>query len=403
MAPLVPFTVVDVEWGWPNQPVLYRIRAPAGATGGPRLSPVIRYLSASNRPKGASGIPDNRNEFLAFDAVPAGAWNIGHLVPDGSVDGKFVLASTETAEVEAALGLREAGPAWCHRKVDIDDLMDLFYARRRGDQADDNQDGVEQRMTMTTDIQCMNQVYAEVLPTPADIAAAAPGPEVIGIWAWQPGHSHGMAAESHAYSIIQARDPGLAPRFLGHITENGTRIIGFLLERIVGAREAGPADLEKCTAALSRLHALGIAYGGPLRRHSFLVCGSSSSGDAVLLQGFGGSFETTDKEVLGRELEGLELVLSQPSELERFNGPVDMKRSDLMMEFLSHGLIHPFVVFQLGSSGSITVTAEQHKEMVAELAANDYNWTEEDMERAKQRFGGSADAAGVGTGSESVN
>lgn len=397
MAPLVPFTVVNVEWGWPNQPVLYRIRAPAGATGGSHLSPVIRYLSASNRPKGASGIPGNSNEFLAFDTVPAGAWNLGRLVPDGSADGKFVLASTETTQVEAALGLLDAGPAWCERKVDIDDLMAWFYPRRRSGQADNSQDGVEQRMT--TDVQCMNQVYAEVLPTPAAIGTAAPGPEMIGIWAWQPGNSHGIAAESHAYSVIQARDPGLALRFLGHITENSTRIIGFLLERVVGAREAGPADLEKCTATLSRLHALGIAYGGPLRRHSFLVCGSSS-GDAVLLQGFGGSFETTDKEVLRRELEGLEQVLDQSSELERFNGPVDMKRSDLMMEFLSDGLIHPFVVFQLGSSGSTTVTAEQHKEMVTELAANDYNWTEEDMERAKQRFGRSADVAGIGAASQ---
>jgi hypothetical protein len=64
----------------------------------------------------------------------------------------------------------------------------------------------------------------------------------------------------------------MAPRFLVHVTDNDTRVIGFLLERIANAREAGPADLEKCKDTLSRLRALGIAYGGPLKRYSFLVC-----------------------------------------------------------------------------------------------------------------------------------
>ncbi|KAI1361993.1 hypothetical protein F5Y08DRAFT_313347 [Xylaria arbuscula] len=243
------------------------------------------------------------------------------------------------------------------------------------------------------DIQCMNHLYATILPTPAGIATATLGPEVIGFWAWPPGHAHGTADESHAYSIIQARDPGLAPRFLAHITDNGTRVIGSLLERIADAREAGPADLEKCKDALSRLHALGMAHGGLLMRHSFLVCGG---GDTVLLQGFGGSFKTTDEEVLARELEGLEQVLAQqPSELEKSNAPIDIELSDRLLEFHSHGLIHPFANWQLRNRKRVTLTAEQHKEMVAELAANNYLWTDEDMEKAKQRFGESAEVAAV--------
>jgi hypothetical protein len=174
-------------------------------------------------------------------------------------------------------------------------------------------------------------------------------------------------------------------------------VVGFLLERIADAREAGPADVEKCKDTLNRLHALGIAYGGPLKRHSFLIC----DGNAVLLQGFGGSFKTTDKELLDRELEGLEQVLAQqPSELEKFNAPVDIKLSNRLVEFRSHGLTHPFVRWQLANSNSVTLTAEQHREMVAELAANNYRWTEEDMERAKQRFGGSAAVAVVGAAGE---
>ncbi|KAI0407767.1 hypothetical protein F4802DRAFT_551197 [Xylaria palmicola] len=395
MASSVPFTVEGVHQGWLNEPILYRIRVLARGTGYSCPGQVIRYLTAPNPPNGASGVPDYCGKLLAFDAVPAGDWNLGRLVvADDSVEGKFILASTETAQLEEAVGLLDGGSAWCNRKVDLVGLLDALYTHRKSGQADGNQDDIPR---MVTDIQCMNHVSAAVLPTPAGIATATLGPEVIGVWAWLPGHAHGIANESHIYSIIQARDPGLAPRFLAHITDNGTRVIGFLLERIAGAREAGPADLEQCKDTLSRLHALGIAYGRPLRKHSFLVCG----GDAVLLQRFGGSFKTTDKEVLGCEIEGLEQALAQqPSELEKFNAPVDIKLSDRLIEFQSHGLTHPFVCWQLANSKRVTLTVEQHREMVAELAANNYRWTEEDIERAKQRFGGSVDAAVVGAAGE---
>ncbi|KAI0966406.1 hypothetical protein F4678DRAFT_475913 [Xylaria arbuscula] len=319
MASLLLFAVEDVHQGWPNEPILYRIRVLARGSVHSYPGQVIRYLAACNPPKGASGVPNYRGKLLSFDAVPAGDWNLGHLViagefADDSVEDKFILASTETVQLEEAVGLLDGGPSWCNKKFDL---------------ADDNQDDIPR---MATDIQCMNHVSAAVLPAPARIATATLGPEVIGVWAWQPGHTHGIADESHAWR-----------RFLAHITDNGTRVIGFLLERIADAREAGPTDLKKCNDTLSRLHALGIAYGGPLRRHSFLVCG----GDAVLIQGFGGSFRTTDKEALGSELKGLEQVLAQqPSELEKFNAPIDI---------------------ELGDSKCVTLTAEQHSEMVAEL------------------------------------
>ncbi|OIW34243.1 hypothetical protein CONLIGDRAFT_566105 [Coniochaeta ligniaria NRRL 30616] len=395
MASSVPFTVEDVYQGWPNQPILYRIRVPAHATGDSHPDQVIRYLTARNPPKGASGVPHYRGELLAFNTVPARDWNLGRLaVSNDSAEGRFILASTETAHLDEAVGLLDAGPAWRDKKVDLVDLLDALNDYRKSDLANDNKDEVSR---MVTDIQCMNHVSAVVLPIPASIATATLGPEVIGVWTWQPGHAHGIAAESHTYSVIQARDPGLAPRFLAHVTDNGTRVIGFLLERVSDAREAGLADLEKCRDTLRRLHALGIAKGGPLRRHSFLVRGDG----AVLLQGFGGSFETTDREVLGLELEGLEHVLvQQPSELEKLNAPVDMELSNKLLEFLSHGLMHPFVLCQRANSKRVTLTVEQHRGMVAEIAANNYCWTEEDMERAKQRFGSSTDVAVVGAADE---
>jgi hypothetical protein len=95
----VSFTVEDVYQGWPNQPVLYRIRLAA--------HPVIRYLTAPNPPQGASGIPDFRGKLLAFDAVPAGDWNLGRLVVSSAAEskGKFILDSVETAQLDEAVGL----------------------------------------------------------------------------------------------------------------------------------------------------------------------------------------------------------------------------------------------------------------------------------------------------------
>jgi hypothetical protein len=68
-----------------------------------------------------------------------------------------------------------------------------------------------------------------------------------------PFHAHATEDESHVYSVITAWDPGLVPEFLAHITDNGSRVIGFVLEYVAGAREAGLGDLEKCRDALKRL------------------------------------------------------------------------------------------------------------------------------------------------------
>lgn len=60
----------------------------------------------------------------------------------------------------------------------------------------------------------------------------------------------------------------IAPRFLGHLTENG-RVIGFLLEKIEGTY-ASLSDLPLCAAALKTLHSMGIAHGD-VNKHNFVV------------------------------------------------------------------------------------------------------------------------------------
>ena len=76
-----------------------------------------------------------------------------------------------------------------------------------------------------------------------------------------------MKKETRAYRWLRGR--GIGPRFVGHLAEDGP-VIGFLMERVVGARFAGPRDLEGCHEALSRLHQLGAKHGDT-NQFNFLV------------------------------------------------------------------------------------------------------------------------------------
>lgn len=73
--------------------------------------------------------------------------------------------------------------------------------------------------------------------------------------------------EPVAYEWIDGHEIG--PRFLGHLTE-GDRVIGFLMERVTGARHACLSDIVACQQTLSRLHRLGILHGD-INRFNFLI------------------------------------------------------------------------------------------------------------------------------------
>ena len=82
-----------------------------------------------------------------------------------------------------------------------------------------------------------------------------------------------IANETTAYCMIfdeqeRAKLDSITPTFLGHLHENG-RVIGFLLEKILG-RRAGAQDDRVCRTALQQLHAMGIQHGD-INRHNFLV------------------------------------------------------------------------------------------------------------------------------------
>jgi predicted Ser/Thr protein kinase len=106
--------------------------------------------------------------------------------------------------------------------------------------------------------------------------------------------------ETRAYQLLEGS--GLAPRFLGHVHENG-RIIGFLLEKIDG-RFAFFQDLSICKTALGKLHELGLLHGD-VNRHNFLV-----TEEGVKLLDFECLLENASPGSMSKELEklGAELV-----------------------------------------------------------------------------------------------
>lgn len=306
---MISFTIDSVAPGMlshPDSPDLYRIRIqPADAAAG---GPTIKYLTGPNTSQVFTG-PDahaRRHNNLAFDKVPAGDWVVGRLAPTDEGT-KLELASTETDTAAALddLGLCSAEPVFCGTTVDQQDCQ----ARVGGEPWTSVAlpAGREVSVPKPTDLQCMDYNSAAVVATPPGVQTDAS--EVVRVTDWIPGHWVGVETDARAHETIQARDPGLTPRLVAHVTENHSRVIGFLLERVDGAREAGAADLDACRAALTRLHALKITKG-ELSRHSFLVRDDGS----VMIQGpFSSSSEDAEgvEDAMRAEMESLEEVLAR--------------------------------------------------------------------------------------------
>lgn len=396
---MVPFTIESVLTGTnPNAPDLYRIRIqPADAAAG---GPTIKYLAGPNTTRVLTG-PDahaRRRNNLAFDKVPAGDWVVGRLVPTGEgtdgQGGKLELASTEIDTTSALdLVLYSAGPVFCGTTVDQQDCQEIVDNPSWTTVV--NTDGKEVYVPKPTDLQCMDYVSASVIATPPGVATDAR--EVVCVTDWIPDNWVSTERDVRAHQTIQARDPGLVPRLVAYVTENHSRVVGFLLERVSGVREAGIADLDACRAALARLHVLGIPKG-PLSRHSFLVRGDGS----VMIQGPLSSYSQDSEgidEVMRAEMESLKEVLARsPSVFEDQAAAmlrrIDPRRVRLLEEFeRAHGLVVPYVYWQESPKGGgrITLTVEQHEVLAEEYKASGFRWTEELQEQAEKRFGPSAE------------
>ena len=110
--------------------------------------------------------------------------------------------------------------------------------------------------------------------------------------------------ETRIYQRLEGT--GLAPRFLGHVHEQG-RVIGFLLAYAEG-RHAGTQDLTDCRAALDQLHRLAVLHGDT-NRYNFIVDGN---GDVTMID-FEKAKENASQGEMEAEMAGLEEQLKEES------------------------------------------------------------------------------------------
>jgi hypothetical protein len=256
----VPFQILDILLGPPNKLFYYRIVAGSS----------VRYLAA---PQPLSSLPDTIGKSLEFDAVPLGDWNIATLVL--SPAGKFALASTEKQS------LPDVTPTWHVSNIDF---LELGFA----DKDDDDH------------LQLRGHIPSGIAASPRGIGAT----QVAAVWSLSLKREdhHGLTAESYVYSLLQGTS--ISPRFLAHLTECDGRVIGHILEAVLG-RPAHLSDLDTCREVLQKLHSLGIAYGN-LTPDAFLIPYNTS---VARLQFFYSSYQNTDSAILDNEMLALEKIL----------------------------------------------------------------------------------------------
>jgi hypothetical protein len=221
------------------------------------------------------------------------------------------------------------------------------------------------------DLQLRGHLRSAVLPAPPSLEVD----RVAGFWGFDLliHDSHGLAQESHIYSLIQ--DASIAPRFLAHLTANHERVIGYALE-YVDARAAGIGDVDLCRAALQKLHNLGIAHGhlirdAPLIRLDIHV---------AQMRGFFSAYETTNRDIFDNEMSRLEEVLQQHPQ------PAPVVKEQLTAFWQRDGWVHPVVFSQIKHEGQISISPEDHQAMLADLEKRDWRCTAQDIEDDVERL-----------------
>jgi hypothetical protein len=265
-------------------------------------------------------------------SVPHGDWNIGTFTNQQDT-GEIIITSTQQRRLDGVLDL------WHPLTVDYLDL-------ESSGKLDANGSPVFEDFTF-------------------DVSGAScglgPGQVTI-VMEWWPEWVHRLKIETEVHACIQEQDIG--PKFLAHLTENKTRVIGFIREKIEG-RPATFLDFSSCQLALSKLHRCGYLLGGGLCRSNFLIQASG----AAIIQSFGGCEKTNDLRAFTEEMTNLEGILS--SGLREFDSTTPIKLGwDMMMEI--HELskrddgIHPIVWHQALENGKVSISEKEHKWLLYE-------------------------------------
>ncbi|EPE06010.1 alpha-galactosidase a [Ophiostoma piceae UAMH 11346] len=205
--------------------------------------------------------------------LPPGAWTTMNIARDAAGSLVSTISTDPLPKVKAL---------WHARHVDVLSLPQTRRFRSGVHEVQWTQDSVD-------------------VPGGAAVAAVAK----IACFSWDIAR---IERETQAYSVLADLEPPIAPRFLGHITENG-RPMGLLLEKVDG-EPAGSADLAACEAVMGKLHDAGLVHGDP-NRYNFVVDRRPGGGIRLVDFEFASNF---DEETARAEL------LSLPAELSEETG-----------------------------------------------------------------------------------
>ncbi|KAI1412215.1 hypothetical protein F5Y13DRAFT_190573 [Hypoxylon sp. FL1857] len=301
-----------------------------------------RILTSSNEIKYLQSQPSDPfysrtlYEWLDFDKVPEGDWNMGCLSRVGNTDA-LILDSTMNVPLSAV----DSEKLWHPQVLDWLDL--------KGPYCEKPEDPLGGRLNAW--------FYGAHLGVE----------EVIVHFHWHPRFIDPIPNYTYIYSRIDGHN--IAPKFLAHITENRSRIIGYMTERIHG-RLPTIEDLDACREVLSKFHSLGLLHGD-LSPRSFII---DQSGRAFI-HSFERSRDENDQTLLESEMNSLEKALRQTV---RVFKPLSKELSDKIMEIHDRdGFVHPAVTRQAQDEGTVTVTEAEHKEMLVQFAKDGYRWLPE--------------------------
>ena len=229
-----------------------------------RLGDGVEYAATyGDFPEAGPPVPDIQGCRLGFVGVPGGEWNVGHLQV-GEEEGRFSIGRTEWRELDTI------DKAWHPRRIDRSEL-------------EGGRCGIEE-------VQGRGQMYCAVYGGRFGLD------EVMVCTEWYPDSIYGIAHETEMYEAVEGQ--GIGPVFVGHVTENRRRVIGYMVERVDG-RAAGREDVEGCCEVLGRLHRLGIGYGR-FWEGCFLC-----TDKGIVLHGFGGAYRTSERQKLQEEMDRL--------------------------------------------------------------------------------------------------
>ena len=350
----VPFRILAAHQGLPSKPVEYRVRVGSS----------VKYLIATT--KRLPTIPDTNGDYLGFDTLPMGDWDVANLIP-GS-DGKYAIASTEKKRFP------DVTPIWHPTKIDLLELKDLEFEKlRQHDLEFGEPESDEEDDWLDDNPQLAVHVPSAIYPGPKSLASE----NVIARWTWGLDNTeqyYWLLWDCSFYSLL--KDDPITPRFLGHLTDNQERVIGYIVES-VSSREAGIQDLGRCRDALRKFHGLGFAHGC-ISKHSFLIRDDIHT---VQLQNFFASYKTTDQAIFDKEIASIEEALRKPPEPKASAESI----AEVNVIWRRDGYVHPFIWWQLKQDGRISVSEDEHRAFLDELDKRTRPWSTKDSEELAER------------------